>query len=63
MSYQRRKQNNTSIVPLLSTQHEKGNTVFFSQTAMYTMFEGLMEDWLKSQTGPIITVKTKQTKQ
>jgi len=42
------------VVPLFSTQHEKGNTGSYSNSNMnntqkyHLIFEGLMEEWLMS---------------
>ena len=35
------------VVPLFSTQHEKGNTDPFSKNSNNTIFEGLVGVWLK----------------
>ena len=42
------RQQMVPVVPLLSTQHEQGNTGSFLNSKS-TIFEGLMEDWLKCQ--------------
>ena len=52
------RQKMVPVVPLLSTQHEQGNTGSFLNSKN-TIFEGLMEDWLKCQIGPSLNIVDK----